>query len=236
MTRGHLDRKLLNKIADKLGKERSAINVRVSRKASKLGISSGAALILLAKELGIGTAYYQRKLDSAQQAEVRDSLPTVFARPIKRRTATDTKKQIKTGGSKKVMLKAAIEYLLQDQELLSRCGDTLLAHSNFDRPINQATLILEDRIRRKAEPSKRLVGDNLVGYAFRPELSQTVLRISKNADEQRGFTSILKGVVPAFRNPTHHHITNTFTQQEALQVCSFIDVLLRVVNKSVKIK
>jgi hypothetical protein len=40
----------------------------------------------------------------------------------------------------------------EDPDLLSRCGDLLIASYNFDRAINQATLVLEDRIRKKAQP------------------------------------------------------------------------------------
>ena len=237
MGKARLDSKLLEKIAKRLGKKRTAVNVTVSKKAARLGISSEAALIILAKELDIGTAIYQRKLDPAKQAEVRDSLPIVFAPPSKdRKTATGAKRQGKSPGSKRVILRTAIEYLLQDEELRNRCGDILLARSNFDRPINQATLILEDRIRKKARPPRRLVGENLVGYSFNADLSQTVLKISDNPDEQRGFTFILRGIVPAFRNLTHHHVTSKFTREEALRVCSFIDVLLRVVDNSTKIR
>lgn len=236
MARGHLDRNILDKIAKKLGKKRTDVNVRVSKKAAKLGISSEAALIILAKELSIGTAHYQRKLEPAKQAEVRDSLPSVFAPKSRIHKGTTAKKsQVRQYAGKRAILKSAIEYLLQDEELRNRCGDILLARSNFDRPINQATLLLEDRIRAKSQPNRRLVGENLVGYAFNADLSQTVLKISDNPDEQRGFTSILRGIVPVFRNPTHHHITNTFTREEALRVCSFIDVLLRVVDNSAKI-
>src|SRR3989338_11200497 len=75
-----LDQKLFAKIAKKRKLDDiRKVNVLVSKKASKLGISSEAALIILAKELGIGTASYQKKLDSAKQTEVRDSLPSVFA-------------------------------------------------------------------------------------------------------------------------------------------------------------
>lgn len=237
MAKRRLDKKLLDKIAAKLGIQRTAVNVKVSQKASKLGISSEAALIILAKGLGIGTAHYQRKLDPTKQAEVRDSLPSVFAtQRVNRKRTTGTASQVKSYVSKRAILKSAVEYLLQDEQLRDRCGDLLLAQSNFDRAISQATLVLEDRIRAKAEPSRRMGGENLVGYAFNAELEKTVLKISNNPDEQRGFTCILRGIVPAFRNLTHHHITNTFTREEALQVCSFIDVLLRVVDNSVKIR
>lgn len=228
-----LDRKLLDKIAKKVSKERKSVNVMVSRKAAKLGISSEAALIILAKELGIGTSIYQRRLDPSKQAEVRDSLPSVFSPSIASKNTKAKKRGIVTERQKeKVAQKAAIEYLLEDKELRQRCADILQARSHFDRPINQATLVLEDRIRQKATPTKQLVGENLVGYAFNPELSKTVLKISDNPDEQRGFTSILRGIVPAFRNPTHHHVANRFTREEALRVCGFIDVLLRVVDNS----
>jgi len=134
------------------------------------------------------------------------------------------------------VLNAAIDYLLQDTELQQRCGDLLRAKSNFDRAISQATLILEDRIRKKAKPATRLVGENLVGHAFNADLKRTVLKISNDSDDQRGFIFILKGVVPAFRNRTHHHVTDKFSRGEALRVCGFIDVLLRVVDNSVKVK
>lgn len=236
MAKGRLDRNLLDKIAKNLGKKRTDINVMVSKKAAKLGISSEAALIILAKEQNIGTAHFQRKLDPAKQTEVRDSLPTIFTSQRRQKEDTGKTKQVRKYADKKTTLKSAIEYLLLDDDLRSRCGDILLARSNFDRPINQATLVLEDRIRVKSQPTEKLVGEKLVGYAFNADLSQTVLKISDNLDEQRGFTFMLKGIVPVFRNPTHHHITNNFTRDEALRVCSFIDVLLRVIDNSVKVR
>ena len=235
-----LDQRIMSKIAKKLGKEDiTAVNRIVSKKADKLGISSEAALIILAKEHGIGTSTYQRSLDATKQAEVREALPSIFA-PA--RTASHVGKIKRGGGAKPIVskresLKLAIEYLIEDQELLSRCQDILMASANFDRPINQATLVLEDRIRNKAKPTTKLVGENLVNFAFNEELSKTVLRVASNdPEDQRGFTRILRGLVPAFRNKTHHHIINTFSREEAMRVCGFIDVLLRVVDNSVKVK
>lgn len=235
-----LDQKIMLKIANKLGKKDIiAVNGIVSKKASKLGISAEAALILLAKEHGIGTSTFQRNLDVTKQAEVRDALPSIFApaKTINHASKTKTGNGTKPVISKKTSLKLAIEYLIEDQELLGRCQDILMASANFDRPINQATLVLEDRIRKKAQPTAKLVGENLVGYAFNEEISRTVLRVASNdADDQRGFTQILRGVVSAFRNKTHHHIVNNFSREEAMRVCGFIDVLLRVVDNSVKVK
>lgn len=235
MAQTRLDQKLLSKIAKKIGKDLPNVRVRVSRIAAKLGISSEAALIILAKELGIGTAASQRRLDPSKQAEVRDSLPNVISRTYSSgKTSVKKKGTSGSGGNRKAAIKATIEYLLQDEDLRQRCSDLLLAKSHFDRAINQGTLLLEDRIRKKAKPNNGMVGENLIGYAFNAEISKSVLKISKNADEQRGYAAILRGVVPAFRNPTHHHVIETFTREEAIRVCAFIDVLLRVVDNSTK--
>lgn len=233
-----LDKRIMKRLAEKLGKEDLLpINRLVSRKASKLGISAEAALVLLAKEHDIGVSTYLRKLDSAKQAEVREALPVAIfkvgastGRAGKRSTDLKTRPDI----GKKASLKLMIEYLIEDPDLLSRCRDNLLGSTNFDIAVNQATLVLEDRIRKKAKPTEKLVGENLVGYAFKRDLQRTVLKVASNdPDDQRGFSDILRGIVPAFRNKTHHNIINDYTREEALRVCGFIDALLRVVDNSV---
>ena len=240
MPRRILDPKIMSKIAKKIGKEEiTDINKIVYKKATKLGISSEAALIILAKEHGIGTSTYQRSLDATKQAEVREALPLIFApaRITSHAGKTKNGNGAKPVASKRASLKLVIEYLIEDQELRSRCQDILMASANFDRPINQATLVLEDRIRKKAQPTQKLVGEKLVGYAFNEEISKTVLRVASNdPGDQRGFTQMLRGIFAAFRNKTHHHIIKNISREEAMRVCGFIDVLLRVVDNSVKVK
>lgn len=233
-----LDVNLLRKVASKLKKnDLKKVNVVISQKADKLGISPEAALVLISKELGIGSATYQRSLDPNKQAEIRDLLPSIFAKIDRKSYITKKSSGFKdvTEPNQRARLKAAIEYLIQDQELKNRCQDLLLAPSSFDRPINQATLVLEDRIRKKAQPSRQLVGVDLVNYAFKGDLSITVLKVSDNPGEQDGFANILRGMALSFRNLTHHHITSTFTREEALRVCGFIDVLLKIIDNSIKI-
>jgi len=238
--RAILDPTLKQKIASKLGKkDTKAVNNLVSKLAAKLSISAEAALIVLAKRYGIGTAIFQRRLDPTKQEEVRDALPSIFGEKAKVVRATKQKvpKKRPGGGGKREVLKSAVEYLMKDAELRERCEDILLARSKFDRPISQATLVLEDRIRKKAEPDKKLTGENLVGFAFNEEVSKTVLRVPGGDPEaQRGFTQILRGVFPAFRNKTHHSVTDTFSREDAMRVCGFIDVLLLVIDKSDKVK
>ena len=78
-----------------------------------------------------------------------------------------------------------------------------------------------------------MVGETLINYAFNEKLEKTRLQVaSAQAEEQRGITIILRGFVPAFRNTTHHHIVDTFTQEDAIRTCAFIDLLLRVVDST----
>jgi len=213
----------MTKLAKKLDKTNlAAINVMVSKKAAKLG-----------------AAIYQRKLDSTKQAELRSALPAIFTSGERRielpssRRANGKKPVI----SKKSALRLTVEYLIQDSVLLGRCQDILLASSNFDRPINQATQVLEDRIRKKAQPPTKMTGENLVNFAFNEDLARTRLQVaSSDADDQRGCTQILRGIVPAFRNITHHQIIDSFSREDAMRIVGFIDVLLRVVDNSKKVK
>lgn len=239
MPRRILDPKIMSKIAQKIGKKDiTDINKMVYKKAAKLGISSEAALVILAMKYDIGTSTYLRSLDPTKQGEVRDALPTIFASDT--RMVSSSKRIAKKPSllpSKRALLKSAIEYLIRDDELRDRCEDILLAPSKFDRPIREATVVLEERIRNKAQAAPKLVGENLVNTVFKEKLSETVLRVASNDEyDQRGFTQILRGLVPAFRNKTHHHIINTFSREEAMRVCGFIDVLLRVVDNSVKVR
>ena len=218
-----LDHGIMTKLAKKLDETNlAAINVMVSKKAAKLG-----------------AAIYQRKLDSTKQAEVRSALPAIFTSGERRielpssRRANGKKPVI----SKKSALRLTVEYLIQDSVLLGRCQDILLASSNFDRPINQATQVLEDRIRKKAQPPTKMTGENLVNFAFNEDLARTRLQVaSSDADDQRGCTQILRGIVPAFRNITHHQIIDSFSREDAMRIVGFIDVLLRVVDNSKKVK
>jgi len=233
-----LDKRIMEALVKKLSKKDTAqVYGLVNRKAKKLGISAEAALVLLARENDIGTSTYLRKLDSIKQTEVaRASIvtPTVPANTVKRGN-TNKKALSKTEVSDREKLKFTIDTIIQDEELRSRCRDLLLASDHFDRSINQATLVLEDRIRKKAKPTKKLVGIGLVGDAFNDDINNSILKVSTGeSEDQRGIAQILRGIVLAFRNKTHHHITKGLSREDAIRVCGFIDVLLRVVDNSNK--
>ena len=121
---------------------------------------------------------------------------------------------------------------IQNPELKERCSDILSAAGNFDRVVNQATQVLEDRIRRLSDGDRNTVGVALISTAFTADPSTSKLVMSEHRDEQEGLFHVLRGIMIGFRNPTHHHLTSSITREHALKICVFIDFLLGVLAKA----
>jgi hypothetical protein len=119
---------------------------------------------------------------------------------------------------------------IKDDVLRSRCADLLTAQSNFDRVVNQATLVLEDRIRRRVRDTKALTGVQLVNEYLKVRPPDSTLVFSDDENEQRGTVDIIRGVMHSMRNETHHRLVERYDRNDALVVCSFIDRLLTQVD------
>lgn len=125
---------------------------------------------------------------------------------------------------------------IEDKELHERCGDILLGETAFDRAINQATQVLEDRIKKKSGLEQtNLIGIPLVSKAVHSKIEQTILKFSDEADIQEGYSFIFKGLISIYRNPTHHSLNFKCNREYALKFCAYIDELLKEVEKSVNI-
>jgi len=122
---------------------------------------------------------------------------------------------------------------IKDLELKNRCSDLLSAPGHFDRVINQATLILEDRIRKKAGIDRPLTGVPLVNAALNADINKTILKISENPEEHEGICHICRGLMLSFRNPTHHQILERYSREDALKLCAFIDNILALIGNSI---
>ena len=176
-----LDERLLEKLVGRVGKPKKYVREQISKRASRQGISSEAVLILWAKELGIGTARYQHGLQPYIREEVRDTLPAFFAGE---RTVADSeraKEKSKRPVKRSAMLSAAIEYLLEDEELRNRCADLLKARANYDRVFREATTVLDDRL-KKLSGAKKINPAELTAKVLHP--SSALLRVSSDNDEQ----------------------------------------------------
>lgn len=120
---------------------------------------------------------------------------------------------------------------LRDKQLRDRCVDLLIADDNFDRAVSEATRVLEDRIRTKSELAGSLSGAQLVNAAIKQEKDKSVLILSDDEGEQRGFADIMRGFMAAHRNRAHHFIYN-MSRTDAANICAYIDVLLEIIDKS----
>ena len=118
---------------------------------------------------------------------------------------------------------------LKDVELKSRCADLLRAHDHFERAVNIATTVLEDRLRQKTGQTTTVSGADLVNNFVKSEISKSPLVLGSNDGEQRGFADIIRGIMAAHRNPTHHTLYS-INQLDAARICAYVDVILGVIN------
>lgn len=120
---------------------------------------------------------------------------------------------------------------IENPELRERCLDILYSKGPFDRVINQATLVLEDSIRKKAQLEKEnLSGVPLVLKAIAPKIENTILQFSDKKDIHESYAFLFKSMIGVYRNPTHHTTTYVCTREDALKCCAFVDYLLKELN------
>jgi uncharacterized protein (TIGR02391 family) len=209
------------------GKPQQYLREQISRRASRQSISSTAAQLAWAKELGIGVANALSKVSADVREEVRSvgtatrsAIPTGQAKtaaPAKRRAEPITAATIRT--------------LLHDNQLHSRCRDLLQRKKHFDRVFREATTVLDDRLKTKTGISK-MNPENLVSKAINPDPAKAIIEVSPEKAEQEGFHSVCKGIMLTFRNPAHHSLTDKFTREDALKFCGFVDTVLGVIEQA----
>jgi uncharacterized protein (TIGR02391 family) len=225
MAKKKLDPDLLAKMASRAQKSEQYLREQVSRRAGRLGVSSLAAQLLWARELGLGITAALNRADSSVRDEVRSGpagSPSVTHSSPKRQTGpTQRRKETNLGA-------ATINFLLEDAELKDRCRDLILAKKHYDRVLREATTVLDDRL-KKVSGIFNLNPSPLVGKALSPDPAKAVIVVSAEKDEQEGFFYICKGVMQAFRNKTHHNLSGAFTQADAFKFCGFVDTILAVI-------
>ncbi|MEM3086214.1 MAG: TIGR02391 family protein [Halobacteria archaeon] len=229
MGRTRLDQELLAKIAKKKRKSVKSVRERVSRLSSKLGISSQAALLRLARQAGIGIARPLARLDPAVQQQVGAALETPASESHSPKPSSSTGRGI----SQPDPVASAIECLLTDKELRSRCSGYLRKKKFLDSPVREAITVLENRLRArtglgKAQEKTRA---GLVAKALNPNPNEALIVVSQDPDEQKGAFFICSGLMGLFGNPAHHSLRNDVTQQEALAVCGAVNLTLMLIDK-----
>lgn len=222
MTRNKLNPELLAKMAQRTSKPKQYMREQISKRASRSAISSLAAQLLWARDLGLGIASaFPNVRDEVRSTT--SALPAFVNSRTKRSPGLIKQK-------KEANLGPAIDFLLSDPELHDRCRDLILARRHYDRVVREATTVLDDRLKTVSGISN-MNPSALVGKALAPDPTKAVIIISHEKDEQEGFFYTCKGVMQTFRNRAHHTLSNTFTQADALKFCGFIDTILAVIAK-----
>jgi len=217
-------------MARKVGKPEKYVREQISKRASRFSIASQAAQVLWAKELGIGTGVALRSLPPHMQEQVQSALPTAFVNHTPQ-SPTSRKSTRRAYARVADPISLAVDYLLSDKELKSRCADLLKKRRHLDRAFREATTVLENRIKRLANMKGRNP-EQLVNLALNPDTAKAILLVSSEQGEQAGFHSICKGIVLAFRHRAHHELDDQVTRESALKFCAFIDVVLTFLAKA----
>jgi hypothetical protein len=218
-----LDQKLLERLAQKIGKSVMYTREQNSKRATRAGVSSEAYFLHWLKEEKIGFQKYKRSLSNDIQNEAR----TLSASP----RIINTVQGSPTGRIE--TLTASSRYIdlleiIQDDELQDRCADLIKRPRNYDRVFREATTILEYRIRSLSGINQRMNPQALIGKALNPNPTQAILVISNDNSEQEGFFKICSGIEAVFRNRTHHEVSGRLTRYDAIKFCGFIDSLLLI--------
>ncbi len=227
-----LDKSLLTKVSAKTRKPLQYVREQVSKRATRIGVTSPVALILWARDLRISTTLYLRKLDPQIQEQVRSA--QLSPPKSERRAGRDRANQPFKAHKVADPVIHAIEDLLADDELRSRCKDLLTRPRHFDRALREATTVLENRIRTTSGLKNRLNPEALVNTVLNADPNKAILVISTEPNEQAGFHSICRGIVLAFRHKAHHQLDDRVSRNDAVKFCSFVDVLLSMLASASK--
>ena len=230
MARGKvLDQGLLDKLVKKIGKKKQYVREQISKRASRTGLDSKVVQVLWAKELGIGTTRFQQQLEPHLQEQVRQGLPTIFNAP----KAKSKNEDVARRATKSINpIRLAIEFLIEDEELKSRCARILAGRRHHDTAVREATTVLDHRLKELGGIKKRMNAEALVGKVLNPDPNKSVLVVSEEGGEQRGFHALCQGLMLAFRNPAHHGLDDDIDQRDALRLCAFVDALLGILDKA----
>lgn len=121
---------------------------------------------------------------------------------------------------------------LTDTNLKERCVDLISADNHYDRVFNQATQVLENCIKEKANlTNTKMIGMNLVSKAIHSKLEQTILVFSEDEAEQEAWAALFKGIIGVYRNSTHHGLKFECTREDAIKFCSYVDLLIKELDK-----
>jgi Protein of unknown function (Hypoth_ymh) len=188
------------------------------KKIVKYSISNGVAFDVVASLAGIDVQKVLSKQDDGRQelAEFRDAISRFDfeSGEVKRTRAVKPEKRKNDKSPYDMPLgKYGI-----DLELVNDCR----IHKPYRKPVSEALLTLETRMRKTLKAGDSVTGTNLVSEASK----QGVFTRSVQS-EQDGLNQLYRGVFLWFRNPQGHRKVE-YSKEDAVKMVLFIDYLLRL--------
>ncbi len=223
MGKVRLNAPLLAKMAKKFSRGAQGVREGISHRASRWRVVPQAAQLIWAAEMGISTTGAFGTLPPHVQQQVREhgnALDERTARRVRTLPAARRRSPARKGNGG---LREAVNELITDSELKDRCADTLKGARKFDRAVNQATLVLEARLRKISGAGKGPKAPALAAKVLHPDSG--MLRLSEDRDVQEGYFTVCRGLFEVFRNPTHHDLVE-LSCQDAISICAFVNAFL----------
>lgn len=125
-----------------------------------------------------------------------------------------------------------LDCVVFDRELLENVED-LLQRGKYHTAIREATLLLEERMRAKAELPKEVYGPKLATKTIHPKEGKLKIPEFENPNERQGIFQLYNGTMAFIRNIPNHYTTDFFDDPtNALQIIVFIDSLLRLLGQA----
>jgi len=100
----------------------------------------------------------------------------------------------------------------------------------FDAAVRDATLHLEERLRKLSDAPVTTIGTELVDFTFHPETG-FLADLRAPSPERQGLYLLFKGVVLSLRNPVGHRKTN-LDPRAAYDAIALVDYLLDAANRA----
>jgi Protein of unknown function (Hypoth_ymh) len=138
--------------------------------------------------------------------------------------------ELKTSVAPRPVVLESIE--IRDPTLRKRCLDLFAQfredgqHDRLDTVVNEATRILEDRLRSLSGAPATCVGVDLAKHAFASPIPRLV--VSDISAEQEAAHLLYRGVFGFVRNSVHHRLVGTLQPERVLQIVGLVDYLLSV--------
>lgn len=127
-----------------------------------------------------------------------------------------------------------------DQQLRERCLDLLQTFDaedqqhRFDTIINEATRVLEVRIRQLSGADDSQHGTKLMTFAFGGENPKLV--VSDVTAEQDATHLMFRGFIGSIRNPFHHRLIEDMSRERVLQILGLVDYLIFLAQTATQIR